>query len=71
MPLGFDPVMGEPRDLSDPEYRDPTPEEIAEAEADFQSMLGGPAQRFKAALEKTEDRDIGSAVDDLLSGSDS
>ena len=53
MPLGFDPVMGEPRDLSDPEYRDPTPEEIAEAEADFQSMLGGPAQRFKAALEKT------------------
>lgn len=68
LPLGFEPVLGEARDLrkEDGEPRAPTPDEVAEAEAEFQQMLGGPAQRFKASLEKIDDLDIGGAVDDLL-----
>ena len=66
LPLGMEPVLGEPRDLSEPEWREPTPEEIAVAEEDFQSLLGGPAQRFKASIEKVDDLGIGEGIDKLI-----
>lgn len=70
LPLGMDPaesVDGFTRDLRE-EYREPTAEEQAEAEAEYQQMMGSPAMRYKASLEGIDDFDIGGAVDDLLKG---
>ena len=38
----------------------------AAAEEDFQSLLGGPAQRFKASIEKVDDLGIGEGIDKLI-----
>lgn len=67
VPLGMEPVMGEPRDLREPEWQPPTSDEIATAEEEFGQMLGGPAQRYKATLEKVDDLGIGDGIDKLLS----
>ena len=37
------------------------------AEEEFDQMLGGPAQRYKATLEKVDDLGIGDGIDKLLS----
>ena len=71
LPLGMDPaesVDGFTRDLRESEYREPTAEEQAEAEAEYQQMMGSPAMRYKASIEGIDDLDIGGAVDDLLNG---
>jgi len=70
MPLGMDPaesVDGFTRDLRE-EYQEPTAEEQAQAEAEYEQMMGSPAMRYKASLEGIDDFDIGGAVDDLLKG---
>ena len=64
---GMEPVIGEPRDLREPEWQPPTSEEIATAEQEFDQMLGGPAQRYKATLEKVDVLGIGDGIDKLLS----
>ena len=63
----MEPVMGEPRDLREPEWLPPTSEETATADEEFEKMLGGPAQRYKATLEKVDERGIGDDIDRLLS----
>ena len=64
---GMEPVMGEPRDLREPEWRPPTSEETRATEEEFEKMLGGPAQRYKATLEKVDELGIGDDIDRLLS----
>ena len=57
----------EPRDLREPEWRPPSSEETRAAEEEFEKMLGGPAQRYKATLEKVDELGIGDDIDRLLS----
>jgi len=59
--------MGEPRDLREPEWQPPRPDEVATAEDEFEQMMGGPAQRYKASLEKIDELGIGDGIDKLLS----
>ena len=77
--LAIDPLDGEPQELSVVAPAEAALRELkwqaqqlrsqmtaAAAEEDFQSLLGGPAQRFKASIEKVDDLGIGEGIDKLI-----